>query len=50
MARTSSPPDMRGIEKKIEDFKKVQWYQKWWGQALIAIIVGLILLIIGLLI
>lgn len=44
------PPDISGLEKKIEKLQQKQWHYRWWGQVLIglavAIIGGLILALI----
>lgn len=36
------PPDISNLEKRIEKLQQLRWYQKWWGQLLIGIIITII--------
>jgi hypothetical protein len=36
------PPDISGLEKKVEKLQQLRWHQKWWGQLLIGIIITII--------
>ncbi len=36
------PPDLSGVEKKIEELKKEKWYQKWWGIIILGLVVSIV--------
>jgi len=41
------PPDISGLEKRIENLQQKQWHQKWWGKIVIGVIIGIITLFIS---
>jgi len=41
------PTDLSGVEKKIEELKQKNWYQRWWGILILGIIASTIVIAVS---